>query len=470
MLINSKLKSKRYIFCILVVVIVISCAKKRKVPQITITTYNAEALKYPGQTIDIPEIQKLRYKEDFFRPWYQDSHKLVQFLEDYPGKKISYLQNYLANDAWYGENKQPHSLKQREHLVANVDTTTFPNFLRKGIAIEHTNLRRLPTFKPGYDVYNKAGEGYPFDYFQETNIWANTPLHLLHLTEDKQWCYTVSPYYKGWIPMNSIAFVDDEFINNWTTPSFAFPIKDDIVLKNDKSTYAINAKIGMPLPFEENLNKNLINAFYTVSDQYKKAHILRASISKSDVAFDNFEFNAINLKGLVIELLDKPYGWGGQLENRDCSSMIRDMLSTYQVWLPRDSKDQLNVGEHFDLEGTREDKIKFIKENGIPFLTILRKKGHNMLYVGDDENGIPLIFHAIWGLKSFYTDAVLSEYIDQYPIEGLHQDENGHIRSRFIIGKSVITSVEAGSEYAEIVEPIIDEIYAMTNYLETESN
>ena len=451
-------------------VITVSCAKKRKVPQITIATYDIESLTYPDQRIDIPEVQKLSFKEHFFMPWFKDAEGFIFHIDEYPGKNFSYLQNYLADDAWYGENKQPHSLKQRERLVANVDTTNFPNFLKKGITIEHTNLRRLPTYRPGYDVYNKAGEGYPFDYFQETNIWANTPLQLLHLTEDKQWCYAVSPYYKGWIPMNSIAFVDEEFINSWTNQPFAFLIKDNIVLNNDKSTYAINAKIGMPLPFEDNLNNDQVNAFYTVSDQYKKAHILKAAISKSDVAFDNFEFDAVNLKGLVNELLDKPYGWGGQLENRDCSSMIRDMLSTYQVWLPRDSKDQMQVGKHFDLEGSAEDKIKFIKENGTPFLTILRKKGHNMLYVGNDENGLPLIFHAIWGLKPFYTDEALGEYLDLYPIEGLHQDENGQIRSRFIIGKSVITSVKAGSEYTEILEPIIDEIYAMTNYLETESN
>jgi len=96
---------------------------------------------------------------------------------------------------WYGENKKPHKRFLREAIVNNVAMNTFPNFLKKGIVIAHTNLRRLPTNRPGFDVYSKAGEGYPFDYFQETNLWANTPLQLLHLSNDKQWCYVISPYY-----------------------------------------------------------------------------------------------------------------------------------------------------------------------------------------------------------------------------------------------------------------------------------
>ena len=34
------------------------------------------------------------------------------------------------------------------------------------------------------------------------------------------------------------------------------------------------------------------------------------------------------------------YGWGGIDGGRDCSSTIKDLLTPFGIWLPRDSKDQ----------------------------------------------------------------------------------------------------------------------------------
>ena len=114
----------------------------------------------------------------------------------------------------------------------------------------------------------------------------------------------------------------------------------------------------------------------------------------------------------------------------------------------------------------RKQKLQLIKEQGVPFLTILRKKGHNMLYLGNNDKGEPLILHAIWGLRTNYTDASLVANIQNYPIEGIHMNESGTLVGRYIFGESVITSVMAGVDNDPIVEPLIDEIYGMVNVLE----
>jgi hypothetical protein len=180
------------------------------------------------------------------------------------------------------------------------------------------------------------------------------------------------------------------------------------------------------------------------------------------VALDDFPFDKTKLKPLVNALLAQPYGWGGYLENRDCSSMIRDLLGTYKIWLPRDSGDQMRVGEHLEFPDSREEKIALIKEKGIPFLTILRRKGHNMLYVGNDEEGNPLILHAIWGLKSSFSDEALAENLKTYPIEGMNTADDGQIKGRYIIGEAVITSVLLGDVEELGTIPQIDQMYAMT--------
>nr|WP_299338699.1 SH3 domain-containing protein [Allomuricauda sp.] len=434
---------------------------------VQINTYFHDSLDYPTKDIEIPTSLQKVFVENFFLPWSSSPTELLDSLNSFPGKELSYLENYLTDDEWYGENKKPHKKWQREEIVNNVNTKTFPNFLKKGIVISHTDLRRIPTNRPGFDKYSKAGEGYPFDYFQETALWANTPILIVHTSKDRQWGYVISSYYKGWVQMHDVAIVDEDFIGQWSTGSFCQPLSDQINLQNPDSNYAINAKMGMLLPFEEISDKpDKFLVFYANADENQNAKILKAEVDRNAVALSNFKFNESNLKQLVSNLVGRPYGWGGNLENRDCSSMIRDLLGTYRIWLPRDSKDQIEVGNKYDFPDTAEEKIRLIKEKGVPFLTILRKKGHNMLYVGDAPNGEPLILHAIWGLKTSYSNEQLRNFLNAYPMEGIHEDEDGRLKGRYIIGEAVITSVNAGAGSNGVTVPLIDEIYAMTNVLE----
>lgn len=447
--------------------VIIGCQEPEKEPSgFEAKTYAADQLAYPVTVSAIGDSTKSVFIQNFFLPWDIYGAELTAVLDSFPGKDLSFLEDYLADDDWYGENKKPHKRILREEIVDNVDKTTFPNFLRKGIVIAHTNLRRIPSNRPGFAKYSKAGEGFPFDYFQETNLWANTPLQLMHLTRDKQWCFVLSPYYKGWVPMRDLAVVTGEFIAQWQTGSYAMPLSDKVHLQDVNSLYTLNAKIGMVLPVTANENEDGLTVLYANTDENLNAKILKAKLPNDQVAFNDFEFGTTTLQQLVTNLIGRPYGWGGNLENRDCSSMIRDFMATYQIWLPRDSKDQIEIGKQFELKGTLEQKMATIKEKGIPFQSILRKKGHNMLYVGLNENEEPLIFHAIWGLKTSYENAQLAIAVNHYPIEGLHLTGDGALQGRYIIGESVITAVTLGAENKGITLPILDEIYMMTNFLE----
>lgn len=447
-----------------------SCTTKtinEKDLSVHVDTYNYDSLDYPSESIQIPDSSRIEFIEKFFAPWELNPEALLANIDSFPGKSLSYLNKYLANDEWYGENKKPHKKWLKEGIVNNINTSSFPNFIQKGIIKTHTNVRRIPSNKPGFNIYSNAGEGFPFDYFQETGIWANTPILIVHISEDKQWCYAITPYYKGWISMHAVAIVNQDFMNQWLTGNYCLPLSDSLNLNNELSSYAINAKMGMVLPYEKiSDDTSSISVFYTNSDENQNAKVLKAEVKRELVAFEDLSFNETELKSLVSNLIGRPYGWGGSLENRDCSSMIRDLLGTYRIWLPRDSKDQINAGNKYDLPSTNDEKIKFIKENGIPFLTILRKKGHNMLYVGIDSNGDPLILHAIWGLTTFYSNQELAAMLKNYPIEGLHQDKEGKLNGRYIIGEAVVTSVNAGIGNDNITYPLVEYMYSMTNILE----
>jgi hypothetical protein len=69
-------------------------------------------------------------------------------------------------------------------------------------------------------------------------------------------------------------------------------------------------------------------------------------------------------------------------------------------------------------------KLTTIKEKGIPFETIIYKKGHVLLYVGTVDNTV-LVMHNIWGIRT--------------------KDKMG-VTGRVVIGRAVVSTLELGSE------------------------
>ena len=141
-------------------------------------------------------------------------------------------------------------------------------------------------------------------------------------------------------------------------------------------------------------------------------------------------FNSANAARIANEMIGEPYGWGGLYGRRDCSSMTRDFFAVFGIWLPRHSEDQVReAGSFIDLSGLSPDqKEKTIIEKGIPYLSLLWRKGHVMLYIGQ-KDGQALIFHNIWGIRT--------------------KDLQGR-EGRKIIGQAVITTLKPGQELRDI--------------------
>ena len=81
-------------------------------------------------------------------------------------------------------------------------------------------------------------------------------------------------------------------------------------------------------------------------------------------------------------------------------------------------------------------------EKGVPYLSLLWRKGHVMLYIGASK-GRALIFHNIWGIRI--------------------KDLQGH-EGRKIIGQAVITGLTPGRELSDMdtaAGSLLDNIAAM---------
>ena len=89
----------------MVIIFGMGCQNSEKeVPAIQIETYSKEDLVYPRKEQQMTPAAGATFVQRFFLPWKESPEKLLNYLDSLPGKDLSYLKNYLDDDAWYGEN------------------------------------------------------------------------------------------------------------------------------------------------------------------------------------------------------------------------------------------------------------------------------------------------------------------------------------------------------------------------------
>jgi hypothetical protein len=357
--------------------------------------------------------------------------------------RVSSLFNKFGRSPGYGENKKTHPVVWIKRLQQNALLDNYPNARHFAITTRHTNLRMLPTQGPHF--YKPEGDiaSWPFDNLQISSVAANTPIFVCHLSADKSWALVETNFAFGWIPVEDYARVDEGFIKTWESGRYAVIIKDKTSIFDAEGNFGLRTSIGQIFPLVNEMTDKL-EILIAAADKNNCAVIKQVSVSRQIVAPKPLLLNYPNAIKIANELIDEPYGWGGLYGNRDCSAMTRDFFTPFGIWLPRHSEDQVKeVGTFVDLQGLDSaEKEKIILKKGIPYLSLLWRKGHVMLYIGR-QNDRALIFHNAWGIKT----------IDLSGREG-----------RKIIGKAVITTLYPGEELRSLAPDglLIKNIAAMS--------
>lgn len=368
------------------------------------------------------------YNKMYFMPW----HKSPTFSK----QNFSNLLASYEKNPGYGENKRPHSDKWIKNVINNADETSFPNMIKKGILLRNSDIRLLPTKEPVFNNFDLAGEGYPFDMIQNSSIPVNTPILITHKSKDGAWYFVETPFCEGWISEENLAFADENFTKVWENGKYRVITEENTAFYDEKGFFKFNANIGALFP--ENGNQEVLMA---VEGDSKNAKLGSFKLSFDVSASKPLKASGENISLIINKLIDKPYGWGGLLGNRDCSSTMKDLFAVFGIWLPRNSAEQAKNGIFISLKNlTPEEKEKMIIDNGSPYITLIWLKGHIMLYIGNQNNKV-IAFHNMWGIR----------IKDTYGNEG-----------RKIVGASVITTLEPGKELAESVSTILERIEGIT--------
>lgn len=320
----------------------------------------------------------------------------------------------------YGSNLRPVPALWFEEMKQQSNFESYGTINKKAITLKWMDIRAFPTDKPLYKNPALPGEGYPFDLLQNSSVNYNEPIFISHTSKDSAWSYIFTNNVSGWVKSDGITLIDDETALMIQKSEKVFLIEDNIALLDNTNRFIAYSRVGMVLPLERVEGENYYikaidtnSSTKTLSLPKHSAHIGVSQLNKSD------------LITIGTQLLKNTYGWGGMYGERDCSSMIRDMMTPFGIWLPRNSSAQAKKGEIISFEGlSNDEKLSLIKEKAIPYETIIYLKGHVVLYIGTYQDNV-LTLHNIWGIRTI--------------------DKQGN-KGRHIVGKAVITTLDLGSE------------------------
>jgi hypothetical protein len=398
---------------------------------------------HPGQgqaPLVVPDAQarlNARYDERFFAPWRQQRAS-IPAAEAFWG-----IASYEKKQG-YGENLLLIGAERWQELVASLQRESYPSLARPAITVRSTACRVFPTARPFFYDPQLAGEGFPFDYFQNSALWTGTPLLVTHVSRDGAWLFAEAGFVAGWLPAGDVAWTDAAFQASYQTGRYAALLRDAVTLRDTSGEFLAQVHLGAIFPVAESSGDDLL-LLVPARDADGRAVLRHARVAPPQAAVKPLPLQPERIAELANRMLGQPYGWGGLYDNRDCSATLRDLFTPFGIWLPRNSAAQAKSGGTFhdlaplDVATKRERLLR----EGVPFYTLVWLRGHIGLYLGPDPaSGQPMLLHNLWGVRTTGRDG-----------------EEG----RALIGRLAITTLHPGEERSDVEDGrFLQKILGMT--------
>lgn len=376
-------------------------------------------LDYLAKNIKPLHVEMKNFNSRYFMPWMIKSIKLTT-------KQASWANFVFAKKGrYYAQNM---NIWDNDKVKKLINSTNFENFNKAklyAITIKDVQVRNLPTNKPFMKNPKLAGEGFAFDYMQNTHLHVNTPLFISHFNDDGSWAFVQNPSSLGWIPTGSFKVLDAKQRDRYIKSKKIVVFKDATAIYSNRQDFILYAKLGSIFPYVSESEDFYRSFIYT-----KYADKIEVMIPKAQSAIMPMKFDKNNVLKVGNSLLGEMYGWGGFLGSRDCSAMTKDYFTPFGIWIPRNSAGQKDSGRYISFENLSDkEKEKMIIRDGIAFQSLIYLRGHIMLYVGSYHERA-MVMHNLWGLKT----------------------QDGGVDGRYIIGKSIISDLYIGKNLKNIKE------------------
>lgn len=326
------------------------------------------------------------YNQKYFAPWVK-SELII------PPQDFGWETRFVREKPIFRENASQISPYIYEEWISNANMSSFNAIKARAITLKRLNLKSLPTDEEFFRNPNQIGEGFPFDYNQNSAYPPNMPLLISHYSKDEKWAFVQGAYAFGWVRTKDIALVDDNFIQQFQNGNYAITIKDNLRLYNDNHAISL-VKLGTIFPYDKD------GYFFATKDKNGYATLTKFNPTENGIiSHKPLKFTPENITKIASQFKNEPYGWGENYETRDCSALTRDFFAPFGIFLDRNSGQQAKNGCQVSIKSLdKNDKKKKILENAKPFRSMLFVPGHIVLYIGEYNNE-PVVMHAYWGIR-----------------------------------------------------------------------
>lgn len=445
---------KKILFSLFLVLFLASCSSKtiqttqvkdlRTLPQDASFYIDSQQEKVTAKVIskNLQTLQK-NYLEKFYSVWKQKPNPRTN--------EVFWIKSSLQSSPGFGEHLQPNSKAYTKKILDMMQIQRYPSLNKKAIITRTTNVRAVPTQKP---MYNKV-DGYPFDRWQNSLIFAGTPVLVTHVSTSKRWVHIQSGFVYGWVEANDIGYITDSQIKSLLKQNaYITPIQDIIDVVDSKGHYVLDARIGQIFPKAEVKKPDAHRIYFYAYTRNPDGSVKQEILSAPKNSFKSFPLpmQPHLIAETINAMMGQRYGWGGLGENRDCSAFIRDIFTPYGIHLPRNSKAQVSYGKNsVDLSAfSSKEKEAYIIANATPYMTLLWQKGHIMLYIGQYK-GQALIAHSAWSVT---TGKKYENMLGGVVITTLHTGEEHN--SFFARSDLLIDKINAMSDLSILSQNIIN--------------
>ena len=324
-------------------------------------------------------------------PTYMSKSALTSLIENSSGPSIpKYDENgkEITLSDW-------NDIRDNRNLGALEDTNSFT----KGVTVQRTDIRALPTAREFYDKASIQDH----DRMQESELAAGSAVWILHTSKDGKFYFIQSYYYAGWVDAENVANAEEN--SDWNayakllnmTENASREMKFAVVTDSLITVEGVKLDMGTALLLaDEQSGGDTYNIILPGKDAEGKLSRIEAEISVKSASVGYLDYTFRNFYVQAFKYAGTPYGWGGMKDHVDCSSYALSVFKTFGFIFPRNTSQQNKaVGNITNVEG-KADSVKFSTLENAKVPVLIYKSGHVMIYLGQIEN-VHYIIHAPGG-------------------------------------------------------------------------
>ncbi len=314
--------------------------------------------------------------------------QLEKQLEDLQGRRLVLLDG----------RKPPFEYWSSARQAMGLDAVP-PEIPRQyGLVVRYADQRFLPMEE---GLYTRAHD-VDFDELQNSALDAGTPVVILHRSLDGKWVWVESSTSVGWVKAKNVALATEDQISPfWSTPFVIVTApKADIYFDRAMTDFAGSLQMGARLPLMR-LDGDFAEVTLARRQRDGNVELVQGFVDASEVREGYLPYTPRQVLSQAFKMLNQPYGWGGMYGGQDCSRFLQEVFATVGIELPRDSKDQIQVGTRlieWEAGAPTADKTLVLEDFAIGGITILGMKGHILLYLGTIDGRLYAI-HSVWAYR-----------------------------------------------------------------------